>query len=817
VAYLRPEDEEPDVELGVLLLVPVEEVPEPDVPVVEPVEPLLIEPEEPVVPEVVPVEPVEPVAALPDVPEVSEPVADVVLVSELLRVPLLQPVTPNPARASAARSVMLSRFVFMRVIVIVMVIVRTVADSAVLRGGMVVRAREPCPVRVQVPHLPDNRVRQDRSDWETGPRSRRGLRRGPGFEVVPNPRTEFRPMVEARAPGYARRMNSRTAADACVALLLEWGVDTIFGLPGDGINGIMEALRKQRERVHFIQVRHEEAAALAAVGYAKFTGRLGVCLATTGPGAVHLLNGLYDAKADQMPVLAITGLPYHDLVGTCYQQDVATDRLFADVACFSERIMGPAHVESVVNQAVRLALSRRTVTHIAFPNDFQELPADDDEPSQMNQPGHTAATWEPARIVPTPAELKRAAGIVNAGHQIAIVLGSGARGARTEIEELARRLNAPVAKALLGKDVLPDESPFTTGTIGVFGTSATSAVMAQADTLLLIGTSFPYIKYLPDPKKVRGVQIDVNPERIALRFPVEVGLVGDARETLRLLLPLLEARTDTRLLDLARAKMREWWALMERRATSPDLPMRPQAVAWELGKQLRDDAIICGDSGQNTLYAARHIKMRGAQRFSCSGLLATMGSALPYAVAAQVAFPQRQVIAFAGDGGLTMMLGELATCKKHGLPIKVFVLKNNTLGMIRWEQMMFLGNPEYGTELENVDFAKVAEAFGLKAFHVERPDDLPKIVAEALAHDGPALVEAVVDPDEPLMPGQIKPEQAEHYAEALRRGQPNARRIALTLFRDAIEDLGENRPTLEQALEKKVPALAQQAKKEKGE
>jgi pyruvate dehydrogenase (quinone) len=621
-------------------------------------------------------------------------------------------------------------------------------------------------------------------------------------------------MVAAFVSRYGRRMNSRTAADALVGLLLDWGVDTIFGLPGDGINGIMEALRQQRARVRFVQVRHEEAAALAAVGYAKFSGRLGVCLATTGPGAVHLLNGLYDAKADQVPVLAITGLPYHDLIGTYYQQDVATDRLFADVACFSERVMGPAHVESVVNQAVRLALSRRTVAHIAFPNDFQELPAGKDEPSQMNRPHHTASTWAPPRVVPTAGELKRAAGVINAGHQIAIVLGSGAREARTEIEELARRLNAPVAKALLGKDVLPDESPFTTGTIGVFGTSGTSAVMAQADTLVLVGTSFPYIKYLPDPKKVRGVQIDVNPERIALRFPVEVGLVGDARETLKLLLPLLDTHADARLLDLAREKMREWWALMERRAISPDLPMRPQAVAWELGKQLRDDAIVCGDSGQNTLYAARHIKMRGEQRFSCSGLLATMGSALPYAIGAQLAFPRRQVIAFVGDGGLTMTLGELATCRKYRLPVKIFVLKNNALGMIRWEQMMFLGNPEYGTELENVEFAQVAEAFGLKGFRVERPDDLPQTIAAALAHDGPALLEAIVDANEPLMPGQIKPEQAEHYAEALRRGQPNARRIALTLFRDAVEDLGQNRPTIEEAMEKKVPELAAEAKRQ---
>lgn len=596
-----------------------------------------------------------------------------------------------------------------------------------------------------------------------------------------------------------------TAGAALVEHLIGWGVKIVFGLPGDGINGIMEALRTRQDRIRFVQVRHEEAAALAAVGYAKFSGRLGVCLATTGPGAIHLLNGLYDAKFDQVPVLAITGLPYHDLLGTHYQQDVPTDRLFADVALYSERIMGPAHVESVVNQAVRTALSRRTVAHIAFPNDFQERRASSDKASQMNQPGHTSRAWQPARVVPPPAEIARAAGVLNAGRKVAIVIGSGARGAAAELEALAEKLQAPIAKALLGKDVLPDDSPYSTGTIGVFGTSATAAVMNAADTLLLVGTSFPYISYLPRPDQARGVQIDINPEMIALRFPVEVGLVGDARETLRLLLPLVHEREDDTLLTLAQEKMREWWQLMEQRGEARDFPLRPQAVAWELGKQLRDDAIICGDSGQNTLFAARQIRIRGTQRFSCSGLLATMGCALPYAIGAQLAFPERQVIAFVGDGGLTMSLGELATCVKYRLPIKIFVLKNNTLGMIRWEQMMFLGNPEFGTELQAIDFTRVAVGFGLKTAHVSRAEDVRGVIADALAQDGPVLVEAEIDPNEPLMPGQIKPEQAEHYAEALRRGQPNGRRIALTLYRDAVEDLGANRDTLLGALDGEVP------------
>jgi pyruvate dehydrogenase (quinone) len=603
-----------------------------------------------------------------------------------------------------------------------------------------------------------------------------------------------------------------TAADLLVDLLIGWGVEVVFGLPGDGINGIIEVLRQRQDRIRFVQVRHEESAALAAVGYSKFTGKLGVCLATTGPGAIHLLNGLYDAKLDQIPVLAITGLPYHDLIGTFYQQDVPTDRLFSDVALYSERIMGPAHVESVVNQAVRTALSKRGVAHIAFPNDFQDQPVTKDHPSKMNQPGHTTSEWKMAAVVPTPGDLERAAAVLNAGRKVAIVIGSGARGAAAEIEKVAEALGAPVAKALLGKDVLPDESPYTTGTLGVLGTSASAEVMKAADTLLLVGTSFPYISYLPKAEQVRGVQIDLNSERIALRFPVEVGLVGDTRETLRLLLPLLKRNPDRSLLETARQSMQEWWKVMEQRGTSQAMPMRPQAVAWELGLQLSDDAILCGDSGQNTFFAARQIKIRRQQRFSCSGLLATMGSALTYAIGAQIAFPERQVIAFAGDGGLTMVLGELATCVKYKLPIKIVVLKNNVLGMIRWEQMMFMGNPEFGVELQDIDFAKVAEGFGLKAIHVERPEDLRHSMVELLRTDGPALLQAVTDPFEPIMPGQIKPEQAKNYAEALKRGEPNRERIGLTLFRDAMEDTEENREVVRGALEKETPELIPGAK-----
>ncbi len=609
-----------------------------------------------------------------------------------------------------------------------------------------------------------------------------------------------------------------TAADVLVQRLLAWGVDTVFGMPGDGINGIVESLRKEKERIRFIAMRHEEAAAFAAVGHAKFTGRLGVCLATTGPGAVHLMNGLYDAKMDQQPVLAITGMPYHDLIGTVYQQDIDTARLFQDATVYSERIMGPAHVRTVADQAMRLALSRPGPAHIAFPNDFQDQPADDDEPSPMNRPGgtesgiHTSEGWSVPRVVPTQEDLERAAAVLNQGQRIVMLIGSGARDARAELEQTIECLGAPFAKALLGKDVLPDDHPNTTQTIGVYGTTASHQAMHEADTLFMVGTSFPWISYLPDPSKVRCVQIDRNPERLGLRFPLEVGLVGDARETLRALLPLLQRKEDRSYLERVRETMRSWRELMHHRGSSRDLPMRPQVPATELGRQLRDDAIITTDSGTNTLYAARCIPIKGRQRWSVSGLLASMGCGLPYAIAAQLAYPDRQVVALVGDGGLSMSLAELATCTKYGLPIKVFVLKNNVLGQIRWEQMMFLGNPEYGVELENIEFADVARACGWQGFKVERPEDVRDVIAHALAVPGPALVDAVVDPFEPLMPGNLKPEQAEKYAEALKKGQPNAQRIGITLFRDAMEDPGENRELIERALEEHAPEVVGQVR-----
>lgn len=563
---------------------------------------------------------------------------------------------------------------------------------------------------------------------------------------------------------------AETTGERLVARLVDWGVDTIFGLPGDGINGIFEALRKYQDRIRFYLVRHEEAAAFAACGYAKFTGRLGVCVATSGPGGIHLLNGLYDAKLDGQPVLAITGHTFHDLIGTRQQQDVDLEKLFEDVAVYSQRVMGPEHVENAVDEAIRLALSRRGVAHLTIPKDVQTWSSD--RRSKWNVPGHSASLFEVARPLPPEEDLRSAAALLNQGQRVAILAGQGALGARAELEQVADLLAAPIAKALLGKGVVPDESPYTTGGIGLLGTRPSQEAMATCDTLLIAGSSFPYEAYYPRPGQARAVQIDVDPSRIGQRYPVEVGLVGDAPEVLRALIPRLQRKPDRSFLERAQQGMRDWWQLMEERGTSRDLPMKSAVLAHELDPLLPEDAIVTADSGTSPTWLGRHWKLRGNQRFSISGNLATMACGLPYAIGAQVAYPGRPVVAFVGDGAFTMLMGELATCVAYKLPVKTIVLKNNVLGQIKWEQIVFEGFPEFGVELQPIDFVKVAEGFGVPGLRIERPETARDTLRRALAHDGPVVVEAIVDPNEPPMPPMVSPDQAVHFAEALIKGQP---------------------------------------------
>lgn len=579
----------------------------------------------------------------------------------------------------------------------------------------------------------------------------------------------------------------KTAADILIETIIDWGVDTVFGMPGDGINGIMEALRTRQDQIRFIQVRHEESAAFMACGYAKYTGRLGVCLATSGPGGLHLLNGLYDAKLDGQPVLAITGHHFHDLISTYQQQDVDLDVIFKDVALYSTRVMSAAHVQNVADLACRTALSRRGVAHLNFPVDLQEQEAGDR--SKRNVPGHTSDVFTRQVALPSEAELQRAAGILNAGQRVAILAGRGALGAGDVLEQLAEKLAAPIIKPLLGKAVVPDDSPYTTGGIGLLGTGPSQEAMENCDTLLIVGSSFPYIEYYPKPGQARGVQIEIEPERIGLRYPVEVGLVGDSRLVVEHLLPMLEEHQDRQFLENARKGMQDWWALMEERGAREDLPMKPQVLAWELGKRLNENAIVSCDSGTITTWWARQIPVKRGQMHSVSGTLASMACGLSYAIAAQLAYPDRQSVAFVGDGGFAMLMAEFATAVKYDLPIKVIVVKNNVLGQIKWEQMVFLGNPEYGVELHPIDFAAFARACGGSGFTIEDPKTCGDQLEEALRTPGPVVVEAVVDPFEPPMPPKVTADQALKFARSLAKGQPRRMKIAATIAEDVVKEM----------------------------
>src|ERR1051326_4642854 len=584
---------------------------------------------------------------------------------------------------------------------------------------------------------------------------------------------------------------AKTAADVLIEGLIDWGVNVVFGLPGDGINGIMEALRTHQEQIRFVQVRHEEAAAFMACAYAKYTGKLGVCLATSGPGGVHLLNGLYDAKLDGAPVLAITGLPYHDLSDTFTQQDVALDRLFMDVAAYNTRVMGPTHVENVTELACRTAIAYRKVAHITFPTDIQDMKAERKTASKRNIPGHVSNVRAVSGHFPNESDRRRAAEILNAGKKIAMLAGQGALHATDALEQIADKLGAPIVKPLLGKAAVPDDSPFTTGGIGLLGTKPSQEALEDCDTLLIVGSSFPYIEFLPKPGQARAIQIELDPMKVGLRYDVEVGLVGDSRRTLEVLLPLLKRKQERKFLEKAQEGMKDWHELMLKRATHMQKPMKPQVIAPELGLRLRDDAIVSSDSGTITTWWARHMPAKRGQMYSCSGTLASMAPGVPYTIAAQLAYPNRQCVAFVGDGGFSMLMAELVTAVKYKLPIIVVVIKNNTLGQIKWEQMVFLGNPEYGVDLQPIDFVKFAEACGAVGFRIDDPKECGDILGRALASStaGPVVIEAVVDPFEAPMPPKVTLEQATKFAESLVRGEPNRKEIVATVVADKVREL----------------------------
>jgi pyruvate dehydrogenase (quinone) len=516
-----------------------------------------------------------------------------------------------------------------------------------------------------------------------------------------------------------------------------------------------------------VQVRHEESAAFLACAYAKWTGKLGVCLATSGPGGLHLLNGLYDAKLDHAPVLAVTGMQFHDVIETFTQQDVDLTRVFSEVAVFNAQVSDAAHMESVAALACRSALSRRGVAHISIANDVQEQPLADAKRSKRNQPHHASNRWFEGRRLPQEAVIDRAAAILNAASRIAILAGRGALSARAELERTAERLGAPIAKALLGKAVLPDDHPYTTGGIGLLGTLASQEVMEQCDALLIVGSTFPYIEYYPQPGQAKAVQIDYDSQRIGLRYPVDVGLVGDSAETLHQLNERLARKEDRSFLENAQGAMARWRDMMAAAERRDAMPLKPAAVVRAFAERMPEKAVLTTDSGQNTALAARHIDLRDGQSFGVSGALASMSCGLPYAIAAGIAFPGRPVCAIVGDGGLAMQLGEFSTAVRYGIPIKMLVIKNGMLNQIAWEQMLFLGNPQFGCELQPIDFVKAAEAMGARGFKISRREDLDDVMDAAFAAEGPVIIEAAVDAYEPLLPLKMPLDYGRNFKRAL--------------------------------------------------
>jgi pyruvate dehydrogenase (quinone) len=555
------------------------------------------------------------------------------------------------------------------------------------------------------------------------------------------------------APNFASDLNT---SDIIVETLIAWGATHAFGIVGDGVNSIIEALRKRADRIRYIGVRHEEAAAFMASGFAKHTGRLGVCVGTTGPGAVHLMNGLYDAYMDGAPVVAITGLTFHDLAGTRYQQGVDTTKMMQEVALYNVEVTGPEHAVVVANRACRAALGDRGVAHLAISKDTQMMKVSADKRSMGNPGARSSSSWTPTASQPPLDQLRMAANVLNSGKKVAILVGQGALNAREEVTQVADLLGAPVAKALLGKAVLADDSPLTTGGIGHLGTAPSSWAMKNCDTVLILGSTMPWFEYYPKPGQARGVQVDIKPDRIGLRYPVEVGLASDVKETLKALLPLLMRQSDRSFLGEAQRRMADWNTLLEDVESTARSPLRPQMVLKALSDAIADNAVISLDCGANTHFAARHLMLRANQRLTGTGMMASMAPGLPFAIAAQLAYPGRQSVAVVGDGGFAMLMAELTTAIAHDLPVKILILRNNSLAEVKFEQIE-LGNPAFGCDLAPIDFVAFARACGADGFRCERPDEVGPAIQAALRSPKAAIIEAVVDAEEkPADPEQLR-------------------------------------------------------------
>ncbi|MDF2693480.1 MAG: thiamine pyrophosphate protein binding domain protein [Labilithrix sp.] len=555
--------------------------------------------------------------------------------------------------------------------------------------------------------------------------------------------------------------------------LSEWGVQRVFGYPGDGINGLLGALNRithDGNFIEFVQARHEEMAAFMACGHAKFTGKLGVCIATSGPGAIHLLNGLYDAKMDHAPVLAIVGQAARSAIGGDYQQEVDLQNLFKDVAHeYVHTAMTAEQVRHLVDRAARIALSERTPTCVILPKDVQEL--EYVSPPHAHDTVHTSVGWVPPDVVPPDAELDRAAALIDAGERVAILAGAGAAGASAEVVELAQATGGGIAKALLGRAVVSDELPFVTGAIGLLGTKPSWDLMQGCDTLVVVGSSFPYSEFLPKEGQARGVQIDIDPRLVGMRYPMELNLVGDARATLRALVPRLQRKAHGSWRAGIEKGLREWWKLVEERAHVPAKPVNPQLLFWELSSRLPDRCIVTSDSGSAANWFARDLKMRPGMLASISGSLATMGCGVPYALAAKFAFPDRVAIALVGDGAMQMNgLAELLTVKRYWKQwsdprLVILVLDNHDLNQVTWEMRAMEGDARYDAsqELPDINYAAFADLLGLKGLRVEQPNEVAAAWDIALSSDRPVVIDAVVDPNVPPLPPHITLEQSKAF------------------------------------------------------
>jgi pyruvate dehydrogenase (quinone) len=596
---------------------------------------------------------------------------------------------------------------------------------------------------------------------------------------------------------------SKTSADFLLERLREWGVDKVYGFPGDGINGILGAFHRAGDKPRFIQVRHEEMAAFMACAHAKWTGEVGVCLATSGPGAIHLLNGLYDAKLDNQPVVAIVGQTYVRAMGGHWQQEVDLLSLFKDVAsAYVQQCDAPAALRHMVDRAFRIAKSEKTVTCLIIPADVQDMDAVPQQPHATHTI-HSSVGYQQPRVVPEQDDLQRAADLLNQGKKVAMLVGAGALHATDEVIAVADTLGAGIAKALLGKAAVPDDIPYCTNSIGLLGTKPSWDMMMGCDTLLLVGTSFPYSEFLPEEGKAKAVQIDIKARHQGIRYPVDVMLVGDSKATLKELLPLLKRNQDRSWQDNIKKEVADWWRLMADRGQpqlTQDGKLRPQGLFSVLSPMLPENCLISSDSGSAANWFARHIRIKRGMKATLSGMLATMVPGVPYAVAAKFAYPDRLAVAMIGDGAMEMLgMNELLTIKKYYKEwadprLIILVLNNQDLNQVTWEERVLAGDPKFAAsqEIPYMDFAQFAELIGLKGIRVDKPEQIEPAYRAALAADRPVVIDAIVDPNEAPLPPHITLKQAKMFAESL-ISEPNAVQLATQALKEKVDEFVPNR------------------------